>query len=248
MTPCLRPSVPAVLLAHELLDNLPFRRFRATAEGRARDPRRARRGPVRRGPRDAPGRPGLPGQAAVRRRARWCCPPERCGFLAEAFPDPHRRSAQGPARDRLRRGARRGRPLARLRRAPPRRGRARGARHDRHHRGGRLRRARRTLRASAGSRRSPTVSQRDALDRAGVRGVDAHPARATAGPAPHRPGRRGRATWGDGAGPRCSVDPAGLGRFRWFVVTTPRRARASWMRSARALGEQRLGAGSRAEP
>ena len=47
--------------------------------------------------------------------------------------------------------------------------------------------------------------------------------------------------WGGRSRASMLADPAGLGRFRWFVVTTPGVAEPTWLRAARALGEQRLG-------
>ena len=67
---------PAVVLAHELLDNLPFRRLRVTATA-PRGARRARRRPVRRGAgaRSSTSRPPAP--LGERPTASWSCRPAR---------------------------------------------------------------------------------------------------------------------------------------------------------------------------
>jgi SAM-dependent MidA family methyltransferase len=47
------------------------------------------------------------------------------------------------------------------------------------------------------------------------------------------------ATWGGRSRASLLVDPAGLGRFRWFVVTTAGIPEPVWLRSARERGDRR---------
>lgn len=51
------------------------------------------------------------------------------------------------------------------------------------------------------------------------------------------------ATWGGRSRASLLVDPAGLGRFRWFVVTTPGVPEPVWLRAAREHGDGRDVAG-----
>jgi NADH dehydrogenase [ubiquinone] 1 alpha subcomplex assembly factor 7 len=240
------PSLPAVLLAHELLDNLPFRRFRATAEGVreihvGHDANRFVE--VLATPTEAPGHlggsPPADGEIVL--------PSGAMRLLADAFPDP----TDGPPRALLAidYGGERGaggpshgyaahRLVEDVLEAPGTTDITAGVGF------GVLADAAR----ERGLQAFATVSQRDAL---AVLGFEAWMrAQLERQQDLLRTGRGAAAvaTWGGRSRASLLVDPAGLGRFRWFVVTSPGVPEPQWMRSARALGEQRLGAGSRAEP
>lgn len=241
------PDLPAVMLAHEVLDNLPFRRFRAAAEGVreihvGRDADRFVEVLV-----TPPVGLELPGQASSAGK-EMVLPSGALGFLAEAFPDP---TGDGPPRAVLAidYGGERGgggpshgyaghRLVEDVLQAPGTTDITAGVDFG----------ALAEVARAGGLQAFATVFQRDALTVLGFetwmhtqleRQQDLL-----------RTGRGAGAVsaWGGRSRASLLVDPAALGRFRWFVVTTPGVPEPSWMRAARALGERRLGSGSRAEP
>ncbi|MGH2540225.1 MAG: SAM-dependent methyltransferase [Actinomycetota bacterium] len=241
------PTRPTVLVAHEVLDNLPFRRFRATDEG-------ARESYVGR---DAnrfvevlePLPAGLvpPREPAIA-DGEWVIPSGAMRLLDDAFPHP---AVDVPPRALL---------------AIDYGGEHGGGGPSHGYAGHRLvedvLEAPGTTDITAGvdfgaladeSRERglqafATVSQRDAMAALGFetwmhteleRQIDLL-----------RTGRGADAvaTWGGRSRASLLVDPAALGRFRWFVVTTPGVPEPSWLRSARDRAEHRRGPGSRTEP
>ena len=221
-------AAPVVVLAHELMDNLPFRRLRATDDGVAEvyvgvgDGRLTEvLGPV---DDDLQPPPGLTvGEEAI-------VPTGAATFMTEALAGPAPRAllvidygsdrgAGGPAH-----GYASHRVIEDLLAAPGETDITAGVDFGSLASGA----------VASGLQPFPTVSQREALTTLGLetwlrteleRQQDLL-----------NTGRGGDAVraWGGRSRATMLADPAGLGRFRWFVVTTPGVAEPDWLRAARA--------------
>ena len=219
---------PGVVLAHELLDNLPFRRLRATNEG----PREVRVGidgrrfvevlaPVDDGL--EPPRETEPGSEAV-------VPTSAMSFVVDALAGPAPRAllAIDYGSDRGAGGAAHGyashRVVEDLLAAPGTTDITAGV----------------DFGAVAGAARArgfqafPTVSQHDALIALGLEAwlhTELERQRDLLDT-----GRGGGAVraWGGRSRATMLADPSGLGRFRWFLATTPGMSEPAWLRRASA--------------
>ena len=230
------PGAPTVIVAHELLDNLPFRRLRATDDG----PREVHVGldddrfvemlaPV--GDLAAP--PDLGGE--------WVVPTGAAAFVAEALAGPAPRAllaidygsdqgAGGPAH-----GYAAHRVVEDLLAAPGATDITAGVDF------GFLARAA----EAEGMRAFPTVSQHDALGALGLEDwlhtqLERQQDELNSGR-----GAGAVRTWGGRSRAVMLADPAGLGRFRWFVAATPGVGEPAWLAAAherRAGAETRSGA------
>ena len=224
------PGAPAVIVAHELLDNLPFRRFRATDDG----------------PREV--HVGLEGDRFVEvllapvddfearaRDGESVVPIGAAAFVAEALAGPAPRAllaidygsdhgAGGPAH-----GYAAHRVVEDLLAAPGATDITAGVDF------GFLARAA----AAGGLQAFPTVSQHDALGALGLE--DWLHTQLERQQDELNTGRGAGAvrTWGGRSRAVMLADPAGLGRFRWFVAATPGVDEPAWLRAAR---ERRSGA------
>ncbi len=132
-SPATLEGSPQLIIANELLDNLPFRRLRGTASGTKEVLVALRGGSVRRAPRRPAARRGPPSGGGS-------------GDGPPGWGDGVHRGGRGPARppglcapDRLRRRGRAGRPAPRVPRTPTGGGPARPTGRDRHHLRSRLR-------------------------------------------------------------------------------------------------------------
>jgi SAM-dependent MidA family methyltransferase len=217
------PGDPAVIVAHELLDNLPFRRVRATDDG-VREVHVGIEGdrfvevlsPV--GDLEAPADDG-----------EWVVPTGAAAFVTEVLAGPGPRAllaidygsdhgAGGPAH-----GYAAHRVVEDLLAAPGTTDITAGVDF------GFLARA-----ASAdGLQAFPTVSQHDALAALGLE--DWLHTQLERQQDELNTGRGAGAvrTWGGRSRAVMLADPAGLGRFRWFVATTPGVAEPAWLAAAR---------------
>ena len=219
-------ATPALVLAHELLDNLPFRRLRSTDDG----PREVTSVSSTAGSSRCSSRSSRPAPPTDRRGRETVVPTGAASFVVEALTGPAPRAllaidygsdrgAGGPAHGYA--SHRVVEDLLGIAGRPPTspQGWTSGSSPRRHGAAGCMR-----------SRRSPSTTalialgfedwlrtelerQRDLLDTG--RGADAVRA------------------WGGRSRAAMLADPAGLGRFRWFVAATPDVAEPTWLRAAR---------------
>jgi SAM-dependent MidA family methyltransferase len=223
------PGAPAVIVAHELLDNLPFRRVRSTDDG----PREVHVGIE--GDRFVEVLVPVDDVEAPADDGEWVVPTGAAVFVTEALAGPGPRAllaidygadhgAGGPAH-----GYAAHRVVEDLLAAPGTTDITAGVDF------GFLARA-----ASAdGLQAFPTVSQHDALAALGLE--DWLHTQLERQQDELNTGRGAGAvrTWGGRSRAVMLADPAGLGRFRWFVATTPDVAEPAWLAAAR---ERRSGA------